>query len=443
MKNHYPTSLRVFLVLFSIFSFTLSAQTVNVTSSTFPGPPATSCTNTLLDVITIVGCINAVHQGNTVNVTGTNITVDIDYTLGPICLGALSMVQHNINLGMLPPGTYSITINGKLNAAFNSSINTSLVVTSCCTAVPSFNASADTICVGDSVYFGNTSMGSTSGQWFVNNSSVATSTNYGQRYKSPGNYAVKLVVSNGVCSDSLIKNVLVSAPPTLNLGPDVDICPDGGSVTLDAGAGRDSVRWSDNSTGRTLAVNLPGTYYVEVYKNTCSTSDTVVVGTHTVIPVSLGPDAELCYGDTLVLNVQQSGATYLWQDASTQDNFTVTAAGTYHVTRTDQNGCVSRDTISITYDTCFAGISELAAVNNISIFPNPAKDVLFLSNTASQDVSYRISIYNVQGKLVRTISANMQAGDDFGISLKELPAGAYIINIADGKSVSSQHFIKQ
>ncbi len=443
MRNHYPNHLRFLTILSLLFTLNVSAQTVSVTNFSFPGLPATSCTNTMLDVNITLLCLNAVHQGNTVNIVGSTITVDIDYTLGPICLGALSFPIHNINLGMIPAGTYSVVINGRLNAGTLSTSNTSLVVNSCCTAIPSFVATDDTICVGDSIYFGNTSVGATSRQWYINNSSVSSSVNYGHRYTTPGNYAMKLVVSNGTCSDSITKNILVSAPPSLNLGPDEDFCPNGGSVALDAGAGRDSVRWSDNTTNRTLVVNTPGTYYVKVYKNKCSSTDTIVVGTHTVVPVDLGADAQLCYGDTLILNVLQTGASYLWQDATTLSSFKVVKAGTYYVQRTDNNGCVSRDTLNVTYDTCFTGVSETGLEGIISVFPNPATDVIQVKSNTAQSITYSITIYDLRGKLVKSTSTHIESGAGASISIEDLKAGMYSIRILGEASNYLQTFIKR
>lgn len=64
--------------------------------------------------------------------------------------------------------------------------------------------------------------------------------------------------------------------------------------------------------------------------------------------VNLGPDTTLCAGDTLLLDATTAGATYDWQDGSTNSTFEVTASGQYHVTVT--GGCSSgADTINVTF----------------------------------------------------------------------------------------------
>jgi len=61
----------------------------------------------------------------------------------------------------------------------------------------------------------------------------------------------------------------------------------------------------------------------------------------------LGPDTVLCPGDTLLLNAFREGATYLWQDGSTQPGFTVTAAGTYIVQWSHPDCTYAPDTVVV------------------------------------------------------------------------------------------------
>lgn len=62
----------------------------------------------------------------------------------------------------------------------------------------------------------------------------------------------------------------------------------------------------------------------------------------------LGPDQSICSGVNLILDAALGrGYTYLWQDGSTSDHFTVTQPGQYWVEVT-KNGCQKRDTINVT-----------------------------------------------------------------------------------------------
>jgi gliding motility-associated-like protein len=87
---------------------------------------------------------------------------------------------------------------------------------------------------------------------------------------------------------------------------------------------------------------------VDVTINGCSTSDTIDVSYKPLPIVNLGNDTTLCDGETLILDATNSGATYLWQDNSTNATFMVTQADTFYVA-VDLNGCIATDTIIVDY----------------------------------------------------------------------------------------------
>ncbi|MBK9759369.1 MAG: gliding motility-associated C-terminal domain-containing protein [Flavobacteriales bacterium] len=64
------------------------------------------------------------------------------------------------------------------------------------------------------------------------------------------------------------------------------------------------------------------------------------------ITADLGPDAALCTGDALLLDVTQTNATYAWQDGSTGPTFNVTTSGDYWVTVTSVD-CNATDTLHV------------------------------------------------------------------------------------------------
>ena len=84
--------------------------------------------------------------------------------------------------------------------------------------------------------------------------------------------------------------------------------------------------------------------------------DTVLIYSLVAHPspvVNLGADTNFC-ADSLVLDPGSQFVSYLWQDSSTSQTFTVTTAGTYYVQVTGLNGCMAIDTIVITKDSCIA-----------------------------------------------------------------------------------------
>ncbi len=512
MKSSINQLRSIILTITLLMGFSAHAQLVQVQGSTFPSLPATSCTNTMIDVQVMLLCINITYNGASVSVSGSNITIDLDYSMGPICLGAIANVTENVNMGMLPSGTYTITINGNLNGTFASSVSNTLTVNSCCSANPAFTASTDTICPGDSIYFSNTSTGALTNTWYVNNSQVSTSVNHGQSFtnagtyniklvvgatgctdstekliyvvassfccpvnpgftassssgcagdsiyftnnstgamsqtwyvgsnavstntdfgqvfNSGGNYTISLVASDGSCSDSIFQTIQIT-DPAVNLGPDTMICKTA-SVLLVAGFAYDSIMWSDGSTGATLNIG-PGTHFVDVYKNGCVASDTIVVGEIAIAPADLGADTSICAGDTITLDVSRAGSTYLWNDNSTNSSLAVSDSGIYWVTITEANGCSTSDTIEIDVDSCNAGTSEYLS-KQLQIFPQPAQSELSIRLTSGFDLFDNVRLINSNGQVVREHSLQGWTGD-IKMDVEDIPDGVYFIQISGGK----------
>ncbi len=138
---------------------------------------------------------------------------------------------------------------------------------------------------------------------------------------------------------------------TVNTGNDTTIC-EGDPITLSAGSGSNTLvtfLWDDNSTAQTRSVNTGGTYYVTVTDTSgCEKMDTVIVTSNQPI-VDLGNDTTICEGEVVIFDAQNIGATYLWDDNSTNQLRYATNAQTYYVTVTDSIGCTGSDTVNVSH----------------------------------------------------------------------------------------------
>ncbi|HLP52451.1 MAG TPA: T9SS type A sorting domain-containing protein [Chitinophagales bacterium] len=186
--------------------------------------------------------------------------------------------------------------------------------------------------------------------------------------------------------------------------------------------------------------------------------DSLEAGTHFVIVIdSLGcskvsnpfnvwqtgfPLAPVFNFMDLSLTISSFGGTppYLvnWGDSSASNVTTSTSfhayssSGVYIVTVTDYHGCSSTDTLAIGYNS----INDLGGFN-ISLYPNPANDKLFIQ---SKDIELQsVNIYNTLGALV--MSSLLPAAD--GVSVAALPAGAYIAEIKTKEGVVKMRWLKQ
>ncbi len=146
------------------------------------------------------------------------------------------------------------------------------------------------------------------------------------------------------------------------------------------------------------------------------------INVHSNPIVDLGPDFSICPGnyDTLIDLSGTNGASYLWQDGSTNDNLIITKAKDYWLQVTDSNGCIDSDTISISNST---GIIVTAG--------NPAchdeSNGSIAVNTDSSGISFSYVIKNSLGDIVNTSGSNIAP---------ELPAGYYFIEYTDSNCTS-------
>ncbi|MEZ4828616.1 MAG: gliding motility-associated C-terminal domain-containing protein [Bacteroidia bacterium] len=140
----------------------------------------------------------------------------------------------------------------------------------------------------------------------------------------------------------------VPATCSVNLGNDSTLCA-GNSVLLDATYSGASYLWSDGSTNSTLTATTTGIFWAEINVNGCIARDSINLTFNPAPVISLGNDTAICTGTSLLLDAQNPGAAYLWQNNSTGQTFSASAAGQYWVS-VDDGICTASDTITITLD---------------------------------------------------------------------------------------------
>jgi gliding motility-associated-like protein len=148
-------------------------------------------------------------------------------------------------------------------------------------------------------------------------------------------------------SDSITVNY--KSLPDFSLGNDTSLCE--ADLELNAAvSGATKYRWSTGETVSTIQVNRSNIYWAEVTKDNCLYRDSINVRFTDYPVVRLGADTTLCENSTLLLNAQNDGASFLWQDHSADQMYIVKRAGVYFVTVTN-GGCPTSDTIQILYNT--------------------------------------------------------------------------------------------
>ena len=171
-----------------------------------------------------------------------------------------------------------------------------------------------------------------------------------------GNIPVGALLNTGcgVFGDTLRVQVARNAH-SLYLGPDTTLCS-GNTITLHAGAGFKIYQWQNGDTHDFFDVHSPGEYFVKV-TDSCNNivSDTVEVYAGSTVPISIGPDREICSNDTVHLSAPGGFLNYAWAPdyyLSAQTGQFVTVAPladtSYFVKAEKTPGCFGIDTVHIT-----------------------------------------------------------------------------------------------
>ncbi|HSF88181.1 MAG TPA: gliding motility-associated C-terminal domain-containing protein, partial [Saprospiraceae bacterium] len=238
--------------------------------------------------------------------------------LSPVNSNVTSWLWHD---GSVLP-TYTVTNAGTISVVVSNSCGTAYdtLVTNLLAATPPLDLGPDTsLCPGESLTITISEPG-------VNILWSDGSSNPGLIVNTPG--LISAIISNscGQSFDTLIANAL-PAVPILNLGTDQSLCP-GEIITINPGIPNVTYLWNDGSTLDSFQTTQQTTITLTI-SNSCGTAtDTLEVVESTQGPqVDLGEDILACEGEVVNILAGISGVNYLWQDGSTDPDFTTTQSG--------------------------------------------------------------------------------------------------------------------
>ncbi|MCB0760498.1 MAG: hypothetical protein KDC12_03170 [Flavobacteriales bacterium] len=209
----------------------------------------------------------------------------------------------------------------------------------------------------------------------------------------------------GNWNGTLTVHPLDANPPSL--GEDHILCEDTDEL-LEAGTGFDSYLWQDDSESTTLAVQEPGTYWVQTTFGECLFTDTINLLTPPA-PIELGPNFDLCDNEAVVLTVSETYLDPVWQDGTMNHNYTVFEGGTYSVSVTSP--CPSSDVVTV--DNCghgINGVDEDELLNGIVIFPNPSREAATLNVWNNANDKAVLEIWDTRGRLIERRNIALNAG---------------------------------
>ncbi len=209
-----------------------------------------------------------------------------------------------------------------------------------------------------------------------------------------GWYWMELSLDDCIIRDSVY--ITYIGTELVNLGNDTSFCAYEPYLLNATVLNADSYRWQDGSSDSTFLVNFSGRYHVEVEIDGCTSKDSVTITFNNPI-VDLGRDTFICDEYLSLRGTRYDGASYLWQDGSTDRRLIAQDTGTYWVV-VDVNGCATADTIHIGKcerfrDPCFE-IPNVFSNNGDGL-----NDYFKPVNFCPLD-SYQLKIFNRWGQII-------------------------------------------
>jgi gliding motility-associated-like protein len=161
-------------------------------------------------------------------------------------------------------------------------------------------------------------------------------------------YTVTVTDANGcsVSDEVTITRAFAGLPAQLSASACADQPP-----VLNAPQPGVSYSWSTGQTTPSIIPTVSGDYTVTITNaQGCQGITTYAVTLHALPTVELGPNLALCGQSSHVLNAGNAGSTILWNTGQSTPQITVNTSGTYTVTVTNANGCMSGDDIQVQFN---------------------------------------------------------------------------------------------
>lgn len=233
------------------------------------------------------------------------------------------------------------------------------------------------------------------------------------------------------------------SPALITFVPNDSVCA-GDTVLLTAtGAGTNSIQWFDGSTllinenASSYAASQSGNYSVQLTNQYGCVSSSATQSV-TVVPLPTTPTF-LPSGNLLTCFL--TGFNLQWYlngspiPGATGTTYTITQTGNYSVVATNSFGCQSS---SISIPVTYVGVDEFDALNHVSVYPNPASDIVTIDNTAGL-INYNYYITDNIGKVVM---AGVIKDQKTNLDIQVLESGLYFITL-DGAGKKSFKLIKK
>ncbi|MDP5172084.1 MAG: T9SS type A sorting domain-containing protein [Bacteroidia bacterium] len=225
------------------------------------------------------------------------------------------------------------------------------------------------------------------------------------------------------------------------------------SATAFGGTGTLSYAWDNGATTSSLQNLVAGSYAVVVTDaNGCVNSATVTVTEPAELTLQLSSNGNLAtsppYNGFATANYSggTDPVTFSWAGpggfTGTNNIIFGLNGGTYVVTATDGNGCVTVDSVVVTGEVVNAIADELSAgISTMKIFPNPNNGVFAVSLELDRAENVKVEIVNINGQVVQTISERNAIVVDHKFNLSNMASGIYFVQVTTSRGTAGRRIV--
>ncbi|NLA25674.1 MAG: PKD domain-containing protein, partial [Bacteroidales bacterium] len=317
-------------------AITTHSGTYTVTlTNTYTGCTASASTNAVVNANPTLNASNngPLCEGATINLNAIGSGGTAYSWTGPASFSSTNQNPNRTNAITAYAGNYTVSLTNTTTGC-SATANTNLIVN----ANPSISASNNgPICAGETLSLTANGSGGNQYSWsgpagFTSTIQNPNRTNALATYS--GNYTVTITNTNTGCSANATTNAIVNATPTVNLGADINSCPED-QIVLDAGSGY-IYQWSTGATSQTITPTTSGLYSVTIINsNSCSASDEINVNFYTPAVLTMSSTSETGTnhnnGTASVVASGTSPFTYAWNTGQTTATITGLTGGNYTV----------------------------------------------------------------------------------------------------------------
>jgi len=287
------------------------------------------------------------------------------YVLDPVITGGVSYKwfknnvlvggETNATLNINQAGTYKVEVTGQGGCTAEASVTVSLIARPVVELGPT-----QTKCEGETLTL-NAGSGGAIYQWFRDGTLIPAAVSPTLQVTQSGVYRVIVTNQNQCMTDDNVKIDFFASPVVADLPQMINICQ-GDSITLMTTASDyQTLQWFyesniiSGSNGLTLKVKNSGKYSIEATNLAgCKTKKSTDVDVRSNPVVELGPDLTSCIGSPVELKAGSEGTSYMWSKDGTAlpvtaNTLSVSQAGTYAVTVTNQYQCVTKDQVKVSF----------------------------------------------------------------------------------------------